>query len=162
MRELAPQRRIDSLERRLRQCPRAEDNHEEGAPVQVELPVRHFFTKGLYARQLFIPKGTMAVGKIHRFAHLNVISKGAIMVVSEDGERLIEAPYTWESPPGAKHAGFALEDTIWMTFHPTDETDVDKIEALLIAPDHDDQVLLEELAKTHQTLEPSPAREVLK
>lgn len=142
--------RIQGLEQWMKQQPKLCDAPPDGQVAQVELPVTHHFSKGLYARELFIPKGVMAVGKIHRFAHLNVISKGAILVASEHGECKIEAPCTWESLPGAKHAGFALEDTIWTTFHPTDETDVDRIEAQVIAKDYDDPVLLEELANAQR------------
>ena len=33
---------------------------------QVEMPVTHHFSKDLYARELFIPAGTLLVGKIHK------------------------------------------------------------------------------------------------
>lgn len=117
-------------------------------------PVRHIFAPGVYCREMTIPAGVTVVGKIHRFAHVNVISQGEIAVVTEFGQEVIKAPRTWVSEPGTKRAVTAISDTIWMTVHPTEETDLDKIEAHVIAPDYeslgiskskDDSLKLEEL-----------------
>jgi hypothetical protein len=101
---------------------------------QVEITPVHYFAKGLYAREIFIPKGTLLTGKIHRTEHLNIISKGEISVVTETGTKRIKAPFTMVSRPGTKRVGFAHEDTVWTTVHATEETDMKKIEADLIAP----------------------------
>ena len=134
---------IGSLEQRMREHP---ETVIPGAKV-LDLPVRHLFSKGLYARELTLPAGTLAVGKLHRFEHLNVISKGKIAVVSENGRAVITAPHIWNSLPGAKHVGFAMEETVWTTFHPSEETDPEKLEAALAAPDYDDPVLCEEMGR---------------
>lgn len=105
---------------------------------QVEIPIKHHFSKGVYAREIFIPKGTFVVGKIHKHENLNVISKGEISVLSVDGTFRIEAPYTFVSAPGAKRVGYTHEDTIWITFHGTDETDLDKIEEEFICKTYED------------------------
>jgi hypothetical protein len=102
----------------------------------IDLPVNHHFAQGLYARELFIPKGTVLTGKIHRFEQINIISQGEISVLTEDGIVRIKAPYTLVSPPGTKRVGYAHEDTVWTTIHPNpgDETDLEALEARLIAP----------------------------
>lgn len=105
---------------------------------QTEIPLKHHFSKGVYAREIFIPKGTLVVGKIHKHENLNVISKGEISVMSVDGIFKIEAPYTFVSAPGAKRVGYTHEDTIWITFHGTDETDLDKIEEEFICKTYED------------------------
>lgn len=97
-------------------------------------PVTHHFAPGLYAREIFIPAGTVIVGKIHRHAHVNTISKGKVVVATEFGLQELQAPVTFVSQPGIKRAVVAQEDTIWTTYHPTDETDLGKIEAHVIAP----------------------------
>lgn len=102
---------------------------------QVVLEVRHHFAPGMYARELTIPAGVTLTGKIHRHAHLNIVSKGSIAVMTEEGVKVITAPATFVSPPGTKRAGYALEDTVWTTIHPTQETDLAAIEAEVIAPD---------------------------
>jgi hypothetical protein len=105
------------------------------------LRVREFQAPGLYIRELFVPAGTIATGKIHKVGHVNIISKGLVTVLGE-GKR-IKAPYTFVSPPGTKKAIFAHTDTLWTTVHATEETDLAKIEEALIAPTWADFELLE-------------------
>jgi hypothetical protein len=105
---------------------------------QLDLPVQHIFAQGLYARELFIPKGTILVGKIHRFSHLNVITKGDISVLTEHGIRRIVAPCTLVSGSGIKRAGYAHEDTVWMTVHASEETDLGRLEEQLIISSYAD------------------------
>ncbi len=104
--------------------------HMKDHHIQIE-PV-HYFADGFYAREITIPKGTTLTGKIHKFEHINVISKGAISVMTEDGIKLITAPCTIISKPGTKRVGFVHEETVWTTFHKTNETDVEKIEDALV------------------------------
>jgi hypothetical protein len=101
---------------------------------QVEMEVIHHFSKGIYARELRIPKGTVLTGKIHRHEHLNIISAGDITVMTESGMQRIRAPHTLLSLPGIKRAGYAHEDTVWTTIHATEETDLVKLEQMFIAP----------------------------
>ena len=100
-------------------------------------PVRHIFAPGVYCREITLPKGITVVGKIHRHAHVNVISKGRVAVVTEFGSEILEAPITFVSEPGTKRAVTALEETIWLTVHPTEETDLAKIEEHVIAPSYE-------------------------
>ena len=98
-----------------------------------ECPVKHYFSKGIYAREIFIPKGTILTGKIHKYKNLNIMSMGELSVLTENGVVRVKAPFTVVSPPGIKRAAYAHEDTLWTTIHATEETDVEKIEAEFIA-----------------------------
>lgn len=103
-----------------------------GSLPQTELPLRHFYMEGrtashVYAREISIAKGIAAVGRVHKFQCINIISKGRVVVASEEGVRIITAPHTWVSEPGAKRALYVLEDLIWTTIHLTDELDIAKI-----------------------------------
>lgn len=102
-----------------------------------DCPVTHHFAPGLYARQMLIPAGKRIVGKIHRHAHINTISQGRVTVFTEFGMKELQAPITFVSEPGTKRAVVAHEDTIWTTYHPTDETDLEKIEAHVIVPSYE-------------------------
>ena len=104
----------------------------------MELPVRHHFSRGVYARELFIPKGTVLVGKIHKFSQINIVSQGEISVLTDDGVKRVKAPFTLVSGPGIKRAGYAHEDTIWTTIHGTHETDLEALEDELIAASFED------------------------
>jgi len=103
---------------------------------QVEIETHHYFSPGIYAREIIIPKGTLLTGKIHKTAHLNVISSGDISVLTEHGVQRIVGPCVIASSAGIKRAGFAHEETRWMTVHATTETDLEKLEAELIAKDY--------------------------
>lgn len=112
---------------------------------QLDLPLKHYFSKGLYVREIFMPKGAVVIGKIHKTEHPNIISRGKVLVASESDVRKVEAPYTYISGPGTKKVLLILEDTVWTTCHVTEETDLEKLEVELIAPDYDDPALLEML-----------------
>ena len=99
----------------------------------VEIPVKDYFSKGVYAREIFIPKGTVITGKIHKFTNLNIMSQGEMSVLTEDGIKRVKAPFTIVSPPGTRRVAYAHEDTIWTTIHGTEKTDVDEIEAEFVA-----------------------------
>ena len=100
--------------------------------------VRHIFAPGCYAREMTIPKGTLIIGKIHKHAHLNIISKGSVQVATEFGPVNFQAPHTFVSEVGTKRAVHALEDTVWTTIHITEETDLEKIEDYVIAKSYEE------------------------
>lgn len=122
---------------------RLQDEMVKATEHHIECPVRHIFAPGLYAREMSIPKGTVIVGKIHKHAHVNTISKGKCSVMTEFGPREIEAPHTFVSDVGTKRVVVALEDVVWTTYHPSIETDLVKLEEQIIAKSYDDIALLD-------------------
>ena len=114
--------------------------------------LRHYYTPidekygcCTYAREMFIPKGTVIIGKIHRHEHLNFITKGKVTVATEFGEKEYVAPCTFVSEIGLKRAVYAEEDTLWTTVHMTEhrgEENLDKMEAEVIAPSYNDLGLI--------------------
>lgn len=102
---------------------------------QIDPPLKHHFAEGSYGREIFIPAGSMVIGKIHRHSHVNVISMGRVFVATEFDSQVLQAPYTFVSKPGTKRAVYAITDTIWTTIHVTNETDLQRIEDEVIAPD---------------------------
>lgn len=109
-------------------------------PEQLDLPPVHHFSRGLYARELFIPKGTLIVGKIHRYECLNTML-GDISVLTEEGVKRLTGFHTFTSRPGVKRVGFTHEDTTWICYHASKETDIDKLEDELIAKSYDEVCL---------------------
>lgn len=97
---------------------------------QVEMPLLHHFSEGVYGRELQIPKGTLLVGKVHKFETLNILLKGDMTVASIDGVKRIQAPYIYTSAPGAKKMAYAHEDSVWLNVLPTSETDPSIIEKI--------------------------------
>lgn len=107
---------------------------------QIELPLKHHFAPGAYARECFVPAGTTVVGKIHRHAHINIISRGHGVVATEFGKMEYDArqgPYTFTSLPGTKRAVHAISETIWTTFHVTNATTPEDAETDVIIPSYE-------------------------
>lgn len=100
---------------------------------QIEIAIKHYFSEGLYAREMFIPKGVMLTGKIHKYTQLNILSKGEMSVLIDNDVVRVKAPYTFVAKAGSKRVFLAHEDSIWTVVHGTNETDLDKIEAHFIA-----------------------------
>lgn len=99
----------------------------------IEIPVKHYFSHGVYAREITIPKDTILTGKIHKYSQINILSQGEISVLTEDGVKRLKAPYTLLSAPGTKRIAYAHEETVWTTIHGTNETDLEVIEEKFIA-----------------------------
>jgi hypothetical protein len=93
-----------------------------------EMEVKHTFLDGMYVRELFIPKGTLLVGKMHKLPCVNVVSKGDISVLTETGSARVKAGYSVVSPAGIQKVGYAHEDTVFVNVFRTDETDPQKID----------------------------------
>ena len=112
---------------------------QTGCGLDAEELTRHWFAPGIYARDLRIPAGTCLTGKIHKGAHLNIISAGRISVLTEHGVVTLEAPCTLKSDAGIKRIGFAHEDTVWTTIHanPDNCQDLELLEQQFIAPNFD-------------------------
>lgn len=77
--------------------------------------------------------GTFVIGHEHKTEHFNIVLTGRASVMLEDGKvQEIVAPCTFVSHAGVRKVLYIHEDMIWQTVHPTEETDVDKLEAALI------------------------------
>lgn len=118
--------KIFALEEVMRQMP------------QADFKVTHHFSKGVYARELFIPAGTTLTGKIHKHTNLNIMTQGEMSVSTEDGVQHVKAPFIVVSPPGTKRVAFAHTDCVWITIHGTDETDLAKIEQEFVTESYED------------------------
>ena len=105
---------------------------------QLSIKTKHYFSDGVYAREIYIPAGTLLTGKLHKFRQLNIVSLGDISVLLAGGIKRITAPYTVVSPPGTKRIAYAHVDTVWTTILRTDSDDLDEIEDHFIAKDEAD------------------------
>lgn len=95
-------------------------------------PLIHRFAPGVYLREIFMPKGQFIIGQRHNTEHFNIVLKGRARVKMDDGVIEIVAPCTFVSKPGVRKVLYILEDMVWQTIHPTDETNLDKLQELLI------------------------------
>lgn len=93
---------------------------------QVDIPVVQRFSHGIYMREIIIPAGVLAVGKIHKHPCLSVVLTGKMEVVTDQGPKIVEAGQVFESPAGVKRAGRAIKDCRWITVHPWDGPELDE------------------------------------
>mgnify|MGYP003121412738 FL=1 len=91
-------------------------------------PLEHTFADGVYVRQMYMPKDTAVVGKIHKREHVWFLLQGCISVATEDKTEEYEAPCYVVSPGGSKRVILALEDTIFINIHPNPSNTQDLIE----------------------------------
>lgn len=113
-------RQIEKLEAELLQYP------------QVDCPLDHVFAPGVYVRTIHMPAGTFIIGHKHKTRHAQVVSTGKAVVMMDGVIHNVIAPCTFVSEPGVRKVLYIYEDMVWTTIHPTTETDLDKLEELLI------------------------------
>ena len=97
----------------------------------------HHFCEGLYARELYLPAGTAAVGKQHAKQNFFVLLRGEMTLATPDGPLTVRAPYMAVTQPGDKRAVYAVTDCVCMNFHanPDDERDLLALEHRYIMPE---------------------------
>lgn len=135
----------------IRKMPVADAEKELLKHEQVNCPVFHRFGPGVYMRETHFPKGTLAIGHSHKHEHTNIILKGRLVIIHPDGTTTeCVAPTVFKGYPGRKAAYF-FEDTVWMNIHPTEETDIEKLEEIFI--EKSDAYLESEALRTAERLQ---------
>lgn len=114
---------VERLQRAMREFP------------QLEMDTEHYFADGMYCRVLPRPKGALIVGKVHKREHFYMVVSGKVAVTVGEVVTEYTAPAVLVSKPGTKRAVLALEDSVCLTVHRTDKTDLDEIERELIEED---------------------------
>jgi hypothetical protein len=95
---------------------------------QTPCPVTHHFGPNLCIREVFMPAGILAIGHCQKFDHMNILLKGKVMVVGDNGNLVtLTAPLMFVGKPGRK-VGYVLEDVIWQNIYATDLKDIDAVE----------------------------------
>lgn len=112
---------------------------------QTDYPVTHHFAPNVYARQMDAKAGTLIVSKMHATEHLNMLMKGSLTIMTEKGIQFLQAPAIITSNAGTKRIGYIHEDVTWVTIHPTNETDLDAIERLVIVPQENEVDFLKQI-----------------
>lgn len=103
--------RIEQLEELMLDC------------QQVDIPVTSLFTNGMYAREITIPKGTLLTGRVHLFDYVDIMLSGDISIATAEGAKRFSGANVFQGVAGRKRAGYAHEDTRWVTVHKTDILD---------------------------------------
>lgn len=115
---------------------------------QVELPIEHYQIKGVYARSMFIPAGTLLTGKIHNFESIAILAKGTIRITNGTESYVISEGHIMVDQPGVKRLGYAETDVVFITVHRTDNIEIEAIEDELVSTtfeEYEQQLLLGEI-----------------
>ena len=99
---------------------------------QVDCPLRHRFAPGVYLREITMPAGTFVIGAEHNTQHFNIVLSGKALVMIDGELHEIIGPCTFVSMAGVRKVLYILEDMLWQTVHPTEETDVPTLERTLV------------------------------
>jgi quercetin dioxygenase-like cupin family protein len=107
-----------------------------GHPQIIDVALEHHFAPHLYGRKAILAAGTLAIGKKHRTTHLSVLAKGELIVRGVAGmpDHRMVAGDVMVTPAGSQRAVYAVEDSVFVCIHATDETDLEKLETQLIEP----------------------------
>lgn len=97
--------------------------------------LKHDFADRLYARTLFMPAGSVMVGKVHKYSHLGILLHGHVLVYVNDQLKFeLKAPYITSGEPGTRRVFYAVTDSLWTAVINTELTDPDEIESEVTLP----------------------------
>ncbi|MEF9956667.1 MAG: hypothetical protein RSA22_07390 [Acinetobacter sp.] len=114
-------------------CAGIQDNQVD----EVTPPVNHHFGPDIYMRQMDAKARTLVISKMHSTEHFNILLKGAVSLITEDGIKDVYAGQIMLSKAGTKRIGYFHEDSSWLTIHPNtlNETNTEKLEDDLTIPE---------------------------
>jgi len=112
--------KIESVESQMLQLP------------QVDVPLTHMFAPGVYAREVVMPSDSFVIGHQHKTEHFNIILTGRATVMMDGVVYEINAPAIIKSNENVRKILYIHEEMRWITIHPTKETNIDKLEEMLV------------------------------
>ncbi|SCX58902.1 cupin domain-containing protein [Nitrosospira sp. Nsp1] len=95
--------------------------------------IKHYFSDGVYAKQMHIDAGQYIVSHKHKYSHMSILASGEVVVRIEGEEIRYEAPACIEIGADQHHMITAIKDSVWFCIHATAETDVERIDETLIS-----------------------------
>jgi mannose-6-phosphate isomerase-like protein (cupin superfamily) len=95
---------------------------ESGEFELIDCPLKHFFTNGLYCRQITMKPGARITSKIHLTEHQFLISQGIAIVYDGDNVEVLTAGHHGITKAGTRRVLIipdgSPEPCIWTTVHP--------------------------------------------
>ncbi len=94
--------------------------------------IAHYFSDGVYAKQMKLEAGYTARSHKHVYDHLSILASGSVDVLCNGVKTAFTAPSCIDIKAGIEHEIIAHEDSIFFCIHATNETDLDHIDEVLI------------------------------
>ena len=101
---------------------------------QAAIQTLHKFMPNIYERTIRIPAWTVLTGAEHRTPYKVRLDKGTIAVNTDDGVKVLTAPFEFDAPAGVQRVGRVFEDeVVWTDIYdnPDNCTDIAELEARL-------------------------------
>jgi quercetin dioxygenase-like cupin family protein len=99
---------------------------------EMSLDIQHFFSSGVYVRQMHLPAGHFAQSHRHKFEHVSILAQGEVLLEVDGTTTRHCAPACITIAANAVHTITAMRDTTWFCIHATNETKVANIDYQLI------------------------------
>lgn len=93
----------------------------------------HYFSSGLYVREMFVEGGIFGFTGIHNLANPLFVMKGIMWCTTENGVEKLTAPMFVLTEPGTKRICWFPEDSVVVTVHPNPDgiTDIEEMEKII-------------------------------
>ena len=134
--DLPYKEKVEELQRLLLDSTDVDVEHNNGKVVYPTFTkYNHYFSDGLYIREMFCEKNALIFTVIHNTANPLFLMKGKVAFSSEEGIEELTAPTFILTKPGTKRICYWLEDSVIVTVHPNPDgiTDLDEIEKKMFA-----------------------------
>lgn len=109
---------------------------------QIEMPVDTMWVNGMNTRTLLIPRDTVLTGAVHLADYVDIMISGDITVATPDGVKRLTGFNVMQGNKGRKRAGYAHEDTMWVTVHRTDIESAEEFVKLMTRPTMKEYLML--------------------
>ena len=94
--------------------------------------IAHFFSEGIYAKQMLLLENHSAPTHMHKYDHLSILAYGRVVIAVDGNQLIYTAPACIEIKAWQEHSILAVEDSILYCIHATNEKDINKIDETLI------------------------------
>jgi quercetin dioxygenase-like cupin family protein len=94
--------------------------------------ISHHFSDGVYAKQMYLEKGHIAITHSHNYDHLSILAQGEVDIALNGIKTRFTAPCCIDIKAGIEHSIEALADSVFFCIHATSETDINKVDETLI------------------------------
>ena len=95
-------------------------------------PLKHSWGEGCYVREIVLPAKSLTVTKIHAVSHPLFILSGSCRIGDDKATKDVIAPFYTITKAGTKRVIFAYEETVMVTVHVTNKTNLSDIENAII------------------------------
>lgn len=89
--------------------------------------------KGVYAKEIHIPARMTMVSHKHEYDHISILASGTVQLQINGLTNMRTGPCAIVIRKGEEHSLYAITDAVWFCVHPTEETDVLKVDDAILA-----------------------------